>query len=68
MLFFPLYLLHTSDLARNPATRRLRRPDLPAPQAGLMAALSQGIVGGEMAVAARDRRHRDGHLAHPGAR
>ena len=32
-----------------PRRRRLRRPELPAPQAGLMAALSQGIVGGEMA-------------------
>ena len=35
----------------SPATRdrRLRRAALSAPQAGLMAALSQGIVGGEMA-------------------
>jgi putative OPT family oligopeptide transporter len=48
-LFFPLYLLHTSDLAANPGTGGFGGPNLPAPQAGLMAALSQGIVGGEMA-------------------
>jgi putative OPT family oligopeptide transporter len=48
-LFFPLYLLHTSDLASNPATGGFGSANLPAPQAGLMAALSQGIVGGEMA-------------------
>jgi putative OPT family oligopeptide transporter len=49
VLFFPLYLLHTSDLASNPATGGFGGPNLSAPQAGLMAALSQGIVGGEMA-------------------
>jgi putative OPT family oligopeptide transporter len=48
-LFFPLYLLHTSDLAANPETGGFGGPNLSAPQAGLMAALSQGIVGGEMA-------------------
>jgi putative OPT family oligopeptide transporter len=48
-LFFPLYLLHTSDLAANPGTGGFGGPNLSAPQAGLMAALSQGIVGGEMA-------------------
>jgi putative OPT family oligopeptide transporter len=49
VLFFPLYLLHTSDLASNPQTGGFGGPSLPAPQAGLMAAISQGIVGGEMA-------------------
>ena len=49
VLFFPLYLLHTSDLASNPKTGGFGGPTLPAPQAGLMAAISQGIVGGEMA-------------------
>ena len=49
VLFFPLYLLHTSDLAANPETGGFGGPSLSAPQAGLMAALSQGIVGGEMA-------------------
>ena len=49
LMFFPLYLLHTSDLASNPATGGFGGPVLAAPQAGLMAALSQGIVGGEMA-------------------
>jgi len=48
-MFFPLYLLHTSDLGSNPQTGGFGGPNLPAPQAGLMAALSQGIVGGEMA-------------------
>jgi len=49
VMFFPLYILHNSDLASNPATGGFGGPKLPAPQAGLMAALSQGIVGGEMA-------------------
>ena len=49
VMFFPLYVLHNSDLASNPATGGFGGPKLPAPQAGLMAALSQGIVGGEMA-------------------
>ncbi|MBN2359599.1 MAG: OPT/YSL family transporter, partial [Deltaproteobacteria bacterium] len=49
VMFFPLYLLHTSDLASNPAAGGFGGKNLPAPQAGLMAALSQGIVGGEMA-------------------
>ncbi len=48
-MFFPLYILHNSDLAQNPATGGFGGPNLAAPQAGLMAALSQGIVGGEMA-------------------
>ena len=47
-LFFPLYLLHTSDLAANPATGGFGGPSLSAPQAGLMASISKGIVGGEM--------------------
>jgi putative OPT family oligopeptide transporter len=49
VLFFPLYLLHTSDLAAHPQNGGFGGPNLSAPQAGLMAALSQGIVGGEMA-------------------
>ena len=49
VMFFPLYVLHNSDLASNPATGGFGSGNLPAPQAGLMAALSQGIVGGEMA-------------------
>ncbi|MDY0061285.1 MAG: oligopeptide transporter, OPT family [Myxococcota bacterium] len=44
IMFFPLYLLHTTDSAGGFGGK-----NLPAPQAGLMAALSQGIVGGEMA-------------------
>jgi putative OPT family oligopeptide transporter len=49
VMFFPLYVLHNADFASNPATGGFGGPKLPAPQAGLMAALSQGIVGGEMA-------------------
>ena len=49
VMFFPLYILHTSDLAANPGVGGFGGTNLPAPQAGLMAALSQGIVGGEMA-------------------
>ncbi len=49
VMFFPLYLLHTSDLASNPDIGGFGGKNLPAPQAGLMAALAQGIVGGAMA-------------------
>jgi putative OPT family oligopeptide transporter len=49
VMFFPLYVLHNSDLAINAASGGFGGKNLPAPQAGLMAALSQGIVGGEMA-------------------
>jgi putative OPT family oligopeptide transporter len=49
VMFFPLYLLHTSDKAANPGVGGFGGPNLSAPQAGLMAAISQGIVGGEMA-------------------
>jgi len=41
LLFFPLMILHGAFSFGS--------KELPAPQAGLMAALSQGIVGGEMA-------------------
>jgi putative OPT family oligopeptide transporter len=49
VMFFPLYVLHNSDLALNPTNGGFGSAHLPAPQAGLMAALSQGIIGGEMA-------------------
>jgi putative OPT family oligopeptide transporter len=49
VMFFPLYVLHNADLAAHPANGGFGGPGLSAPQAGLMAALSQGIVGGEMA-------------------
>jgi putative OPT family oligopeptide transporter len=49
VMFFPLYVLHNSDLAQNPLSGGFGSANLSAPQAGLMAALSQGIVGGEMA-------------------
>jgi putative OPT family oligopeptide transporter len=49
LMFFPLYLMHTSDAARFPGVGGFGGPTYSAPQAGLMAALAQGIVGGEMA-------------------
>ncbi len=49
VMFFPLYVLHFADLKLNPANGGFGGANLPAPQAGRMAALSQGIVGGEMA-------------------
>jgi putative OPT family oligopeptide transporter len=49
VMFFPLYVLHNSDLASHPGIGGFGGAHLPAPQAGLMAALAQGIVGGEMA-------------------
>jgi putative OPT family oligopeptide transporter len=45
VMFFPLYILHNAELASGGLGGR----NLAAPQAGLMAALSKGIVGGEMA-------------------
>jgi len=44
-LFFPIITLHEANLATGGIGGRL----LPAPQAGLVATLSQGIVGGQMA-------------------
>jgi putative OPT family oligopeptide transporter len=49
IMFFPLYLMHTSDLANPNGGGGFGGSTYSAPQAGLMAALSQGIVGGEMA-------------------
>jgi putative OPT family oligopeptide transporter len=47
LLFFPLYVLHFSNIQQGGIGFGDRQ--LSAPQAGLMATLSQGIVGGEMA-------------------
>jgi putative OPT family oligopeptide transporter len=47
VMFFPVMLLHQADIASGGTG--LGGGGLPAPQAGLMAALAQGIVGGEMA-------------------
>jgi len=47
VMFFPLLLLYKANLSGGGAG--FGDKQLPAPQAGLMAALSQGIVGGEMA-------------------
>ena len=50
VMFFPLYLMHTSDIAQfGEAVGGFGGKTYAAPQAGLMAALSSGIVGGEMA-------------------
>ncbi len=49
VMFFPLYMMHTSDVAQLGAAGGFGGKTYSAPQAGLMAALSQGIVGGEMA-------------------
>jgi putative OPT family oligopeptide transporter len=48
-MFFPFYMMHTSDIAQFGEAGGFGGKTYPAPQAGLMAALSQGIVGGEMA-------------------
>jgi len=47
LLFFPLYVLHFSNIQQGGVGFGDRQ--LSAPQAGLMATLAQGIVGGEMA-------------------
>ncbi|MEI6669173.1 MAG: oligopeptide transporter, OPT family [Acidobacteriota bacterium] len=49
VMFFPLYMMHTADVAQFGEAGGFGGKTYPAPQAGLMAALSQGIVGGEMA-------------------
>jgi putative OPT family oligopeptide transporter len=49
LLFWPFYIMHTSDVAQLGPGGGFGGPNYSAPQAGLMAALSQGIVGGEMA-------------------
>ena len=50
VMFFPLYMMHTSDVAQfGAAVGGFGGRTYAAPQAGLMAALSSGIVGGEMA-------------------
>lgn len=47
IMFFPLMILHEGNIASGGIG--FGDPKLSAPQAGLMAALAQGIVGGEMA-------------------
>jgi putative OPT family oligopeptide transporter len=47
VMFFPLLVLHQGDI--NAGGTGFGGKALPAPQAGLMALLSKGIVGGEMA-------------------
>jgi putative OPT family oligopeptide transporter len=47
VMFFPLYILHQGDLLKGGTG--LGGAQFPAPQASLMAMLSKGIVGGEMA-------------------
>jgi putative OPT family oligopeptide transporter len=50
VLFWPFYIMHTSDVAQlGVGVGGFGGPTYSAPQAGLMAALAQGIVGGEMA-------------------
>lgn len=47
VMYWPLYLLHEGNIRAGGVG--FGGPDLPAPQAGLMATLAQGIVGHEMA-------------------
>ncbi|MCU0290575.1 MAG: oligopeptide transporter, OPT family [Thermoanaerobaculaceae bacterium] len=49
LMFFPLYMMYSADVAQFGEAGGFGGRTYPAPQAGLMAALSQGIVGGEMA-------------------
>jgi putative OPT family oligopeptide transporter len=50
VLFWPFYIMHTSDVRQlGIGVGGFGGPTYSAPQAGLMAALSKGIVGGEMA-------------------
>lgn len=47
VMYFPLLLLHQGNI--NAGGIGFGDPKIPAPQAGLMASLAQGIVGGDMA-------------------
>jgi putative OPT family oligopeptide transporter len=47
LMTFPMVILHRADILRGGIG--IGGAELPAPQAGLMALLSRGIVGGEMA-------------------
>lgn len=47
IMYFPLLILHQGNI--NAGGMGFGDPKLPAPQAGLMASLAEGIVGGEMA-------------------
>jgi len=47
VMYFPLLVLHQGNI--NAGGIGFGDPKLPAPQAGLMASLAQGIVGGDMA-------------------
>jgi putative OPT family oligopeptide transporter len=47
LMYFPLMVLHEGNISQGGIG--FGDPKLPAPQAGLMASLAQGIVGGEMA-------------------
>src|SRR5260221_9069268 len=47
VMYFPLWILHEGNIKAGGIGFGSR--ELPAPQAGLMASLAQGIVGGEMA-------------------
>ena len=47
VMYFPLLILQQANLSTGGIG--FGSPELPAPQAGLMAALAQGVVGGEMA-------------------
>ena len=47
VMYFPLYILQVGNIKSGGTG--FGDPQLAAPQAGLMAALAQGIVGGEMA-------------------
>lgn len=52
VLFIPLFILHEGDIAvglRDGYEGGFGSKELPAPQASLMAILSQGIIGGKMA-------------------
>jgi putative OPT family oligopeptide transporter len=47
VMYFPLWVLHEGNIRQGGVG--FGGPQLPAPQAGLMAMLAQGIVGGDMA-------------------
>ncbi len=65
VMFFPLYILHVSDLEGEPAHRRIRRQESPRAAGGAHGGALAGDRRRRDGLAARRRRDRDGDLAHP---
>ncbi len=66
VMFFPLYILHVSDLKANPGIGGFGGPNLAAPAGRPDGGAVAGHRRRRDGLAAGAGRHRDGHLADPG--